>query len=241
MEECVGIDQDILNEVIIPTMNVSRRIGAVTDPNEVLNKSQVFITTAGYKNTFSYEKLIEILCQSVARPKEAIVLGGTWRTPVIEGLLDRDFVAQLKMDGTFNEASFEREYESKWTGDVESAFFSSEIFDKNRVLNLPEYKPNGRNSAKTYYLMGVDVGRFGCTTEVCIFKVTPAATGAPLKQLVNIYTYDAEHFGIQAIKLKKLFNQYHCKVAVIDGNGLGAGLVDFLVTDQIDPDTGETM
>lgn len=155
--------------------------------------------------------------------------------------MDRDFVAQLKIAGTFNEASFEREYESKWTGDVESAFFSSEIFDKNRVLNLPEYKPNGRNSAKTYYLMGVDVGRFGCTTEVCIFKVTPAATGVPLKQLVNIYTYDAEHFGMQALKLKKLFNQYHCKIAVIDGNGLGAGLVDFLVTDQIDPDTGETM
>ena len=27
MEECVSIDQDILNEVIIPTMNVDRRIG----------------------------------------------------------------------------------------------------------------------------------------------------------------------------------------------------------------------
>jgi hypothetical protein len=30
----------------------------------------------------------------------------------MEGLLNRNFVADLRMDGTFNEASFEREYES---------------------------------------------------------------------------------------------------------------------------------
>ena len=96
-------------------------------------------------------------------------------------------------------------------------------------------------SAKGYYLMGVDVGRFGCTTEACIFKITPAPSGVPLKQLVNIYTFEAEHFGLQAIELKKLFNQYKCRAAVIDGNGLGAGLVDFLVTDQIDPDTDEIL
>lgn len=99
MEECVGIDQDILNEVILPTMNVSRMINGQVDPNEKLNKAQTYITTAGYKNTFSYEKLIQIFCQSVARPKDAIILGGSWRVPVIEGLLDKGFVRELKMDG----------------------------------------------------------------------------------------------------------------------------------------------
>ena len=76
-----------------------------------------------------------MLCQMVARPKDAIILGGSWRVPVMEGLLDKAFVRELKMDGTFNEASFEREYESRWTGDVESAFFSSDAFERNRVLN----------------------------------------------------------------------------------------------------------
>ena len=76
-EEVVGIDQDILNEVLIPTLNVSRLVNGKSDPNEQLNKSQIFITTAGYKGTFSYDKLIQILCQSVARPNDAIVLGGT--------------------------------------------------------------------------------------------------------------------------------------------------------------------
>ena len=113
MEECVSIDQDVLNNIIIPTMNVDRRIGIYgPDENEPLNKSQIFITTAGYKGTFSYEKLIELLVMSIARPKKAMVLGGTWRTPVAERLLSKDFIKELKLDGTFNKESFDREYES---------------------------------------------------------------------------------------------------------------------------------
>lgn len=241
MEECVGIDQDILNEVLIPTLNVDRMVQGQTDSNEQLNKSQIFVTTAGYKNTYSYEKLIEILCRSVVRPKDAIVLGGSWRVPVIFGLLDKNFVRDLKMDGTFNEDSFEREYESKWTGDIESAFFNSDRFDKQRKINMPEWKYSNKTSKDGYYIMGVDVGRFGCTTEVVIIKVTPGAGDIPRKRIVNIYSFDEEHFGLQALKLKRLFQQYKCRVAVIDGNGLGAGLVDMLTMDTIDPDTGETL
>ena len=241
MEECVGIDQDILNEVLIPTLNVDRMVQGQTDSNEQLNKSQIFVTTAGYKNTYSYEKLIEILCRSVVRPKDAIVLGGSWRVPVIFGLLDKNFVRDLKMDGTFNEDSFEREYESKWTGDIESAFFSSDRFDKQRKINMPEWKYSNKTSKDGYYVMGVDVGRFGCTTEVVIIKVTPGAGDIPRKRIVNIYSFDEEHFGLQALKLKRIFQQYKCRVAVIDGNGLGAGLVDMLTMDTVDPDTGETL
>ncbi|MDD7754576.1 MAG: hypothetical protein PUJ51_08715 [Clostridiales bacterium] len=50
-------------------------------------------------------------------------------------LLDANFIKDLKMDGTFNESSFDREYESKWSGTVEDAFFNAEIFDRNRILN----------------------------------------------------------------------------------------------------------
>jgi hypothetical protein len=57
---------------------------------------------------------------------------------MMEGLLDKDFIRNIKMDGTYNEASFEREYESRWTGDIESAFFSSERFDKQRTIQQAE-------------------------------------------------------------------------------------------------------
>ena len=116
MEECVLIDGDILNEVIIPTTNVNRLLPDGTRHNEeVVNKSQVYITTAGWKNSFAYTKLVELLIQSIIEPDQAMIMGGTFETPVKEGLLDEDFVDQLKISGTYNDDSFDREYRSIWS------------------------------------------------------------------------------------------------------------------------------
>ena len=109
------------------------------------------------------------------------------------------------------------------------------------MLLQPEYEHSGRSSKNAYYVLGVDVGRLKCTTEVCIFKVTPQAQGAALKTLVNLYSYEAEDFEKQAIHIKKLFYKYKARIAVIDANGLGIGLVDFMTKAQIDPETGEEL
>lgn len=242
VEECILVDQTLLNEVIIPTMNVDRRLAdGSRHEEEVINKSQIYVTTAGWKNSFAYEKLIQTLIQQITDPGQAIVLGGTWRVPVMEKLLRKSFIEELKLDGTYNDSSFAREYESEWSGDAENAFFSAEKFDKHRVLLQPEYEYSGRSNKNAYYILGVDVGRYGCTTEVCIFKVTPQVQGASLKTLVNIYTYDAEDFEVQAINIKKLFYKYKARIAAIDANGLGAGLIDFMTKAQVDPETGDEL
>lgn len=241
IEECVGVDDKILREVIIPTMAVNRRcMDGSIQRTEPLNKSQIFITTAGYKNTFPYDRLIGFLVRMVMQPERCMVLGGTWRLPVKVGLQDKTFIQDQKDEGTYNEASFEREYESRWTGDVESAFFNSDAFERNRILNQPEYEHSGRASAKQYYVLSVDVGRKGDNSVICVFKVTPQLQGAALKQLVNIYSFTAEHFEDQAIFIKKLYYKYKARRVVIDGNGLGIGLLDYMVKPQVNVDTEET-
>ena len=242
MEECVLIDGDILNEVIIPTTNVDRLLPDGTrHKEEIINKSQIYITTAGWKNSFAYDKLVELLVQSVIDPKEVMVIGGTYETPVTEGLLDEDFVDQLKIQGTYNDESFDREYRSIQSGSVENAFYSAEKFDAHRVLLQPEYEYSGRSSKNAYYVIGVDVGRIGCTTEACIWKSTPQPQGSDLKTLVNIYTYEADDFEVQSINLKKLYYKYKARIIAIDANGLGIGLIDFMTKAQLDPETGDTL
>ena len=241
VEECVGVDGTILNEVVIPVMNISRRLPDGTkDDDEVLNKSQIFVTTAGWKNTFAYDKLIQMLVGQITQPEKFFIMGGTYRIPQAMGMLDKHFIRDLKLDGTFNEASFDREYESKWSGTIEDAFFRSEQFDRNRILLQPEYEYSGRSAKSAYYILAVDVGRKGCDTVCCVFKVTPHTAGASLKTLVNIYTIHNEHFEEQAIALKRLYYKYKARRMVIDANGLGIGLVDYMVKSQIDPDTNDT-
>lgn len=235
MEECIGIDDTILREVIIPVMAISRRAkDGTTNEKEPLNKSQIYITTAGYKGTFPYDRLIGFLVRMVTQPDRCLVLGGTWRTPVGVGLQSKTFITDQKNEGTYNEASFEREYESKWSGTVEDAFFNGEHFNRNRKLLQPEYEASGRSASGAYYVISVDVGRKGCDSVVCAFKVTPQSQGPSIKSLVNIYTVSDEHFEDQAIFIKKLYYKYKARALVIDANGLGIGLVDYMVKSQED-------
>ena len=242
MDEVILIDPVTLNEVILPTMVIDRRLSdGSTQREEMLNRSQIYITTAGWKNSFAYSKLIELLIQMVTDPTEAFVMGGTWRVPVMEGLQPKSFIQEMKLDGTYNDDSFSREYESQWSGDAENAFFSADKFDKHRQFQQPEYEYSGRSSKNTYYVLGVDVGRFKCTTEVCVFKVTPQVQGSAIKTLVNLYSYEAEDFEQQAINLKKLYYRYKARVLAIDANGVGAGLIDFMTKAQVDPETGDEL
>lgn len=60
--------------------------------------------------------------------------------------------------------------------------------------------------------------------------------------MVNIYVISADsHFEDQAIFFKKLYYKYKARRLILDANGLGIGLVDFMVKPQVDPETGETL
>lgn len=245
IEECAKFnDQKVLQEVIIPMMAVKRPVRGVPDPKEIFNQGECYITSAGYKNTFSYEKLIQVLCQMIVKPKEAFVMGADWKLSVREGGLDTDFLQQQQIGGELNTDGFEREYGSIWTGSVEGAFFVAEQFNMCRDIANAEKKRDERIGKDSFYVMGVDVGRIGCATEIMILKCTKRADMKHYtldKKVVAMYTYEEEHFGYQAINIKRLFNAYKCVAAVVDTNGIGAGLLDFLVTDQVDPDTGEML
>jgi hypothetical protein len=46
-EEVAKVDQEGFNQIIMPTLVVSRQINGHSDPNEVLNQSAIFVTSAG--------------------------------------------------------------------------------------------------------------------------------------------------------------------------------------------------
>ena len=239
IEEVILVDETALNEIIIPTTNVDRNLpDGSTDPDEVVNQSQVYITSAGWKNSYAYDRLIEILLNSILFPDKYMVLGGDYKLAILEGAVKEDMVDEMKMNGTYNEASFDREYGSVWCGDAENAYFSNDIFEKHRVLLQPEHEFSGRSSKSAYYVIGVDVGRKGCNTEAVIIKVTPQPQGDALKSVVNIESLSVEHFEEQAIHIKKLYYKYKARMVVIDANGLGAGLIDYMVKGQDDLENG---
>ena len=62
IEECVGVDGDILSQVILPMMNVDRRcMDGTTQPSEVLNKSQLYINIFGQNVIYIWFLFVNIM------------------------------------------------------------------------------------------------------------------------------------------------------------------------------------
>jgi hypothetical protein len=241
IEEVILVDGQKLSEVVIPLMNVDRRArNGEVDPNEP-HKQQIYVTTAGFKNTFAYQKMIQILIWMVTKDN-AFVMGGDYRIPVMHKLLDENFVEELKEDGTFNELSFAREYQSIWSGSSEDAFFDVNMIDRNRVLTTPEFEPDKKDK-DSFYIISADVarveGKQNANTVAHVIKATPRSNGTYLAKVVNTVVLHGEHFQEQSIKLKKMVFKFDARMLVVDAQGAGVGLVDFLVKENIDDETGD--
>ena len=244
LEEAITIDGQILQEVLVPMMSIARQAkDGKIHKEETLSQSQCFITTAGWRQTFCYDKLIQTLVGQILRPDKYSVMGGTYKIPVLAKLYSKDFIKDLKAEGTYNESSFEREFCSRWSGAIDSAFFSGESFEHSRKLKVPEYSTTIKASNKTgdYYIISADIGRKGCSTVIQVFKVRPFPSHKtfPIVQLVNIVELADMHIEDQILTFKRIFYQYAARTFVIDGNGLGISYVDMMIKPTIDPATGE--
>jgi len=197
---------------------------------EINHKSQCYITTAGHKLSFAYEKMIQLLVWMVAKGN-AFVLGGDYRIPMMHGLLSEDFVEELKEDGTYNEMDFSREYESNWSGASQDAFFNPEQFDRFRVLQEAHYHEKSVEGAE------IDVARLKAQTVVQVVKAT-RRHGGYFKSLVNTFVYENRHFMEQAMEVKQKAMDFNAKQVVVDASGLGVGLIDFLVIENENKITG---
>jgi hypothetical protein len=90
-------------------MNVNRRTKAgVVNPHEP-HQAQFYMTSAGQKNSYAYQKLIEILVLEIITPKSAFVWGCDYRVPLHFGLLDKTFLKEIKMSSTYKDDTFARE------------------------------------------------------------------------------------------------------------------------------------
>lgn len=240
LEEIIEGDPDIIQEVIIPTLAIQRRAAnGEFNKQETISQQKICVTTAGYKDTYAYHTLIRTLLRQLTEPNKAIVLGGSYKIPIIAGLQNMDFIRQQKLSGTFNPTSFGREYLSRWSSGSENAYFAAEVFDRYRSLQEPVFEREENLGKGVGYIMSIDVGRFSDQSEVAIWKYIPQTGTTSTKHLVNMTSFEQMHFSEQAVEIKLLYNRYKPEKVVIDGAGLGAGLVDELIKPQVDVRTNQ--
>lgn len=235
VEEAALIDGTLLNEVIIPMMNVPRpQVNGFVNADEP-HAQQIYITSAGSKTTFAYEKLIELVVNEVIDPDDYFVCGSSYELPVHYGLLNKKFLNEQRMSATFDMDSFARESQSIWTGSNSDSWFNSNRLIKIRKLLNAERKAKSSSNPKMFYIASVDVARTGNNdTSVMIIKVLPSQDGWT-KKVVYTENLTKMSFPEQAARIKELNELFNPRDIVIDANTIGTGLLDQLVIPSIGP------
>ena len=243
LDEVRDHDPDKLNAVVIPVMNISRRTASGAYNQYEKHQPQTWISSASQKSDYCYQKLIDFTERSILDPDNIYVEGCDYHVPVACGLMPIDFINDVKNDATFNEITFAQEYLSIFTGGASNSWITTSKLTRLRKIVNPHYKNKARG--KEFYVISVDVARSGEARSIaCVWHVLPQQQPKKwIKKLVNLYTFrgDERHFQDQANSLKKLIAAFNPKEVVIDGTGLGRGLLDFMVIETIDNKTGETL
>ena len=218
-------------------MNVSRRLPDNTVNEFEPNQEVICMTSAGVKTSFAYDRLIDTFENSIINPETSFSFGCDYRVPMLHGLLDKDFINKLKTSPSYNEESFAREYMSIWSGSSEESWFNFDKMLKYRKLKNPETHAKTKLPSTQFYLLSTDVGRISDQTVCCVFRVN-TSQAKYYATLVNIYVLGRQAttktFHQQAIDLKKIIAAFKPKEVVIDTNGLGVGLGDEMIREQID-------
>ena len=243
IDEVRDQDGDAIAEIVLPQMNVSRRmVNGLVNTREKINTQVIYATSAGTKASFAYEALIDTFEKAIIDPKNAFAIGLDYRIPAMHGLIDPTYVRNLKLSPSYNETTFAAEYMGTWLGGSDESWFNYEKLTKYRKIKNPEWMQKYRAEQNTFYLISVDVGRLHDQTVACIWRVN-VRDNKYYATLVNLFVLgrqaESKTFTQQAADLKKLIQIYCPREVVIDCNGLGVGLADEMIKTQLDENGNE--
>jgi len=237
VEESALLDDFLFQDVLRPIPSEARRtIGklAIVNPEE-LNGTINFFTTSGYRGSSEYSRNI-IMFKEMCELKGKFVFGADWRLanhfgrgmPKSEILSIRDNSSPI---------AFDQNYLSKWTGCSDGALVDMNKMISLRILDTPKFKKEKSNEE---FFISVDVARSlnnkNCMTIVTVLQVKRNKNNKITQVLlVNIIGIsNTLHFSIQASEIKKIKRLYDARICVVDCNGVGGGLKDYLMDESFD-------
>lgn len=244
IEESALINNELFEDALKPIVEVPRRtIGEHPTINpEELNQQINFYTTPGFRGSDEYKRNIQMI-KDMVNLKGNIVLGSDWKLACWFGRgSTRAQILKIKKD--MSPIAFAKNYGGEWTGSVTDALVSINKLLDCRNLTKPVLETE---DPEDEYYIGVDVARSEHSnnnqSSIIPVRVRRDASGR-IKHIdvVNVYTTSSiVNFSSQAILVKQIARDYNARAVIVDGNGLGSGLIDELLKETIDPMTGRSL
>lgn len=244
IEESALLNDVLFQDALKPIVEVPRytvgKLGVV-DPQE-LNQQINFFTTSGFRGSDEFRRSLQMY-EGMVNLSGEMVLGSSWYLACWYGRGSSKSQI-LKKKKEMSPTAFAQNYESKWVGCADSA-----LVNINKLMNCRSLTATQTEAKKDEeFYLGVDVARSQNTnnnqSSVAVAKVkrNKDKTKIVSIDIVNIINIpNIMNFTAQACIIKKIKKRYNAQAVVIDGNGLGAGLIDECLKESFDPITNESL
>ena len=252
------VDKHIIDTVIKEFLKAPRQPGYLEKPEfahlDERNK-EIYMSSTYYKSSWAYVKAQAYFVNMLRESASYFMCALPYQISIREHLLSREQVRDQMSEADFNEISFMMEDEALWYGDTDGSFFKYDELDRRRTISVPLYPiqyyteanpvPDVAPSDKR--IMSLDVALMASTkkkqNDAAALLINDAHCTSLMTYESNIVyadTFEGLTTDELGIIVMRYFYKYKCTDLVIDTNGLGIGVYDFIIKDQYDAEYGCT-
>ena len=258
VDEFRMVDESVLNTVLRKFLTSPRQPKYLEKPEykhlQERNK-EIYMSSAYFKSSWAYKKAQSYTLSFFDDKKKYFICGLPYQVSVKEGLLSREQIEDEMSELDFNELVQSMEMECLWFGDTDGSLFNFDALAsrrkiRNAFLPLEFYGdkfPMPKLGASEKRILSVDVALMKSTKKkdndaaaLYINNLVQTNSTSYQSNFVMGETFEGLTTDELGLIVMRYFYKYNCTDLVIDTNGLGLGVYDFIIKDQYDPDTGET-
>lgn len=260
IDEYRMVDKEVLDLVLKKFLNYIRHPGYMDNPKYAHlaeRNQQMYLSSAWFEQHWSWDLCKDYFVNMFDTTKNYYCFRFPYQMSIKENLLLKSQVEDEMTESTFSDIRFRMENEALFIGTTDGGLFSFDDINKQRKIVKAFYAPNMILNNKAACplpakktgekrILTVDIAlmsskrRDNDATSIFLNSLVPDSTGKCTSNMV--YTENCEGIITQdlVLKLRRYFKYFECDYIGIDAKGLGAPIMDLLMHECYDPETGET-
>ena len=259
IDESRLVPQKIVDTVLRPMNAAPRQPGYLSKPEYAhlseMNK-EFYLSSAFYSASEMYEKVKAYVANMLDPRLNYFVCDLPYMLSIKEGLLMRQQIINEMSEATFSDITFLMEREGIFYGSAEDALFEYKTLDNQRIIGDCLFDLNYYRLTKAKMLekkneeiriLSLDIALLASkkhnndASAFILHSGIPTSNNNYVDNIVNIDTCEGlttEELGLETMRR---FYQYDCDYLVIDANGIGQAVLDYIMgADRYDPVYNET-
>lgn len=257
------VDLDTINTVLRNFLVGSRSPGYLSKPQYkhlAERNIEIYGSSCWYSSHWSYHLAEGYMKNMADENKRYFICGLPYQLSVKEGIQDLASIEDKMSEPTFSAVKFQMESEALWYSDNDGGLYSysdiartckidypmlpsklTDLIKDSRIVIRPKARDEIRILSADLALMGSTGGKNGNNDATAIFinQMVPTKSGRYLSNIVYTENFEGVHTEDQALTIRKMFEEYDCDYLAIDAKGVGLGVVDLLLRDQVDYISGQ--